>query len=373
VDGVCCASHCGGGFTDDCVACSVSAGGSADGTCTSVADGQMCAAGVCAQGVCGPEVTEGSDAGMGVDGGVPDETADAGAAEPADAGSVTGGDAGAMVMCDELPAPSLLSSHKLGVEQSWTLPPLEEDDFPFSLNLGLAVRELTDVDAMARTCMDGFESEASAELCVRIGSGVLQRKRCAGLSSTSQSMCVAPVVCEGDPLTAACDATKECCTTTMALGVAYGESVSVGVPDWVPLVTGELAVRFSLEGQLQVGSASGPGCVCDPDDPSCTCQPGASRYWLQGSAGGAVTGSGSVRATLFGYEVGTGAQLKGCADLNIRGTTCGRAAPAAAMGAGLKVSARFDGFKVGWFTVDPWEPKNPLWSYAATPSACAGL
>ena len=36
VDGVCCATSCGGGSTSDCQACSVAAGGTTDGTCTAL-------------------------------------------------------------------------------------------------------------------------------------------------------------------------------------------------------------------------------------------------------------------------------------------------------------------------------------------------
>jgi hypothetical protein len=49
VDGVCCASACGGGNANDCQACSVAAGGSANGTCTPIALVRVCrpSAGVC--------------------------------------------------------------------------------------------------------------------------------------------------------------------------------------------------------------------------------------------------------------------------------------------------------------------------------------
>lgn len=42
VDGVCCESACGGGREDDCEACSVAAGGSADGACLPLSDGASC-------------------------------------------------------------------------------------------------------------------------------------------------------------------------------------------------------------------------------------------------------------------------------------------------------------------------------------------
>ncbi|HEY2902235.1 MAG TPA: HYR domain-containing protein [Polyangia bacterium] len=49
VDGVCCASACGGSNLTDCQACSIAAGGSTDGTCTPVSSGRICraSAGVC--------------------------------------------------------------------------------------------------------------------------------------------------------------------------------------------------------------------------------------------------------------------------------------------------------------------------------------
>ena len=49
VDGVCCASACGGGDTTDCQACSVAAGGTTDGTCTPVSAARVCrpSAGIC--------------------------------------------------------------------------------------------------------------------------------------------------------------------------------------------------------------------------------------------------------------------------------------------------------------------------------------
>jgi len=50
VDGVCCDTACGGGSTTDCMACSVSAGGSADGKCGPVKAGATCRA---AGGGCG--------------------------------------------------------------------------------------------------------------------------------------------------------------------------------------------------------------------------------------------------------------------------------------------------------------------------------
>ena len=63
VDGVCCESECGGGATDDCLACSVAAGASSDGTCTPLSgvacdDGDLCTeSATCVSGTC-----EGSDA-----------------------------------------------------------------------------------------------------------------------------------------------------------------------------------------------------------------------------------------------------------------------------------------------------------------------
>ena len=42
VDGVCCATACGGGNSTDCQACSVAAGGSIDGTCGPIGAGQTC-------------------------------------------------------------------------------------------------------------------------------------------------------------------------------------------------------------------------------------------------------------------------------------------------------------------------------------------
>jgi hypothetical protein len=65
VDGVCCADTCGGGATNDCLACSVAAGGASDGTC-GVPSGLVCRpkAGLCdvaetcivAAAVCPPDV-----------------------------------------------------------------------------------------------------------------------------------------------------------------------------------------------------------------------------------------------------------------------------------------------------------------------------
>jgi hypothetical protein len=42
IDGVCCENACGGGVTSDCQACSIAAGGSADGLCTAVSAGHVC-------------------------------------------------------------------------------------------------------------------------------------------------------------------------------------------------------------------------------------------------------------------------------------------------------------------------------------------
>jgi MYXO-CTERM domain-containing protein len=42
VDGVCCDTACGGGATDDCQACSTTAGAAQDGTCCPVGDGALC-------------------------------------------------------------------------------------------------------------------------------------------------------------------------------------------------------------------------------------------------------------------------------------------------------------------------------------------
>src|SRR5262249_30213645 len=49
VDGVCCENTCGDGHTNDCQACSVAMGGSADGSCTPIAAGHTCrdSAGMC--------------------------------------------------------------------------------------------------------------------------------------------------------------------------------------------------------------------------------------------------------------------------------------------------------------------------------------
>jgi hypothetical protein len=47
VDGFCCDTSCGWGQLDDCVACSVLAGGTKDGTCSPVAVGTSCGAGFC--------------------------------------------------------------------------------------------------------------------------------------------------------------------------------------------------------------------------------------------------------------------------------------------------------------------------------------
>jgi hypothetical protein len=49
VDGVCCENDCGKGATNDCVACSVAAGGTLNGTCTPIQAGHVCraAAGAC--------------------------------------------------------------------------------------------------------------------------------------------------------------------------------------------------------------------------------------------------------------------------------------------------------------------------------------
>ena len=58
VDGVCCNEACGGGSTNDCRACSIAAGGTANGTCTDRAVGVMCnldpgGANLCTPDVCG--------------------------------------------------------------------------------------------------------------------------------------------------------------------------------------------------------------------------------------------------------------------------------------------------------------------------------
>ena len=59
VDGVCCDTSCGGGKTNDCLACSTFAGAALNGTCGPIADGQGCSDGNactktdhCAAGVC---------------------------------------------------------------------------------------------------------------------------------------------------------------------------------------------------------------------------------------------------------------------------------------------------------------------------------
>ncbi|MEW5741550.1 MAG: hypothetical protein AB1938_21710 [Myxococcota bacterium] len=58
VDGVCCASACGGGATGDCQACSIAAGAAVDGTCGPRSAGTVCRA---ASGVCdAPETCNGT-------------------------------------------------------------------------------------------------------------------------------------------------------------------------------------------------------------------------------------------------------------------------------------------------------------------------
>ncbi|MFT3839321.1 MAG: hypothetical protein QM723_20225 [Myxococcaceae bacterium] len=60
VDGVCCDSACGGGATDDCLACSVAAGASVDGRCAPLSHGTICRA---ASGQCDEaEVCDGHSA-----------------------------------------------------------------------------------------------------------------------------------------------------------------------------------------------------------------------------------------------------------------------------------------------------------------------
>ncbi|MBI4700543.1 MAG: FG-GAP repeat protein [Deltaproteobacteria bacterium] len=54
VDGYCCDDPCGGGVVDDCLACSIAAGGTADGFCTALADGSPCLQGACPHGSCEP-------------------------------------------------------------------------------------------------------------------------------------------------------------------------------------------------------------------------------------------------------------------------------------------------------------------------------
>jgi hypothetical protein len=60
VDGVCCATSCGNGATDDCRACSVASGSNADGTCAAL-DGVPCATGMCQSGLCKSVPEGGSD------------------------------------------------------------------------------------------------------------------------------------------------------------------------------------------------------------------------------------------------------------------------------------------------------------------------
>ncbi|MFO0547021.1 MAG: hypothetical protein U0271_01470 [Polyangiaceae bacterium] len=90
-DGVCCESACGGDATDDCTACSLVRGASADGVCTTLPDGTECATGHCAVGAC--ESSAGG-AGMG-GGGVTGGGGSAGGSTNGGAGGqATGGSAG---------------------------------------------------------------------------------------------------------------------------------------------------------------------------------------------------------------------------------------------------------------------------------------
>ncbi len=71
VDGVCCATSCGGGL-DDCLACSVAMGGSSDGTCTPRVSGAVCRP---ASGACdAAEVCDGAGAACPIDAAMSDGT-----------------------------------------------------------------------------------------------------------------------------------------------------------------------------------------------------------------------------------------------------------------------------------------------------------
>ncbi len=62
VDGVCCDSACGGGNVDDCMACSVFAGTSTDGTCGPRVVGTVCRPATSGFGCDAPEMCDGSSA-----------------------------------------------------------------------------------------------------------------------------------------------------------------------------------------------------------------------------------------------------------------------------------------------------------------------
>jgi hypothetical protein len=94
VDGVCCASACGGGDPNDCQVCSVAAGGSTDGVCTPVPASRVCRA---SAGTCdSPELCDGVSPDC-----PPDVLAPSGAVchAPVDACDVTAACSGAAPAC----------------------------------------------------------------------------------------------------------------------------------------------------------------------------------------------------------------------------------------------------------------------------------
>ncbi len=78
IDQVCCGASCGHGALDDCLACSITAGGSDNGICTPIGDGTPCAGGECEQGECKPQGAGGTG-GAGASGGAGGEGGGGGA------------------------------------------------------------------------------------------------------------------------------------------------------------------------------------------------------------------------------------------------------------------------------------------------------
>ncbi|MBI4700937.1 MAG: FG-GAP repeat protein [Deltaproteobacteria bacterium] len=138
VDGYCCDHPCGGGASDDCLACSIAAGGTADGFCAALSDGSPCAEGACHDGLCEPPGAGGS-------------AGSAGTSAGAAAGGAGGGGAGTSAGAGGLgPSPAtggttgagqdISARGDCGCRLAGSPPPLSPPPLPPLLALALLLR-----------------------------------------------------------------------------------------------------------------------------------------------------------------------------------------------------------------------------------------
>jgi hypothetical protein len=403
IDGVCCETLCAA-YATDCMACSVASGGSEDGRCTPVADGQDCyeGYGFCSDGVCleydagpypecalepgvpdgGPDagapLDAGYDAGMSLmmdagasvtDAGV---LVDAGAnvdagPPPTDGGALNDGgdgDAGDDAGADEVPCPGDAGQGSGFLDE---LPgvaapsesvsfPRKSLPFPVRLDVSYGASFEDKLDNTVAFCSDGFQVGVSAEICIAsvdVSDPSDPRDvdtQCVSPSASASNICTAPKTCtDGDWV---CDRSQECCTTTGTVELTYSRTVEFHPAVFKKLgklADVELAAGFSLGGTSESKWEEGPGCLY--------CNGGAAVSQSL-TATGSVTGSGSIGVELWSVEASAGASASGCLTLGGGVQNLCLDDPSNysldLMGdSAMAVGGQFDGIEIGWWK---WKP-----------------